>query len=253
MIGVPVPWAEMKPTSSGARAGVGERGAHRDQRAGAELVGLDHVEGVVGGAVADDPAEHRRAAGSRVLLALEDQHAGALAHHEAVAAGVEGARDAVARERTHAPEGGDAQRRQRGLGAAGDDDVGGAALDHPHPFADRVGAGRAGRGDAESGPVNAEPDRDCAGGRVGHHHRDEVRRDAALAAGEERLALLLQGDQAADAGAEDHRDAVGVAVGERSLGRRLVGGRDAELGVAVGATRDARIHVALGVEGARYR
>ena len=162
LIGVPGAVGGDEADLGRARAGVLERGAHRAQRAGALVVGLDHVEGVVGGAVADDAPEHRGAARAGVLLALEDQHRRALAHHEAVAARVEGARDAVARERAHAPEGGDAQRRQRRLGAAGDDDVGGAALDHPHALADRVRAGRAGRGDAEAGAVDAEADRDRA-------------------------------------------------------------------------------------------
>ena len=48
------------------------------------------------------------------------------------------------------------------------------------------------RGDAEAGAVGAEAHRDRAGGRVGHHHRHEVRRDGAVAALQPGLALALQ-------------------------------------------------------------
>ena len=132
------------------RVGVGQRGAHRLRRAAAVLVGLGDVEGVVGGAVARDAREDRRPASLRVLLALEHEHARALAHDEAVALRVEGLGDALARQRAHALEGGDAQPGEGGLGASGDDGVDLAAHDHPGGLADGVPAGGARARDAEA-------------------------------------------------------------------------------------------------------
>src|SRR6185503_15339234 len=105
----------------------------------------------------------------------------------------------------------------------------------------------------EPGAVRAETHRDHAGGGVGHHHRDEVRGHRALAALEEVAALLLEREQAADAGADDHAEALDVdALGHARLLGRLRGGGDREVGVAIRATHVLRRHGALGVElGAR--
>ena len=92
-----------------------------------------------------------RAALLGVLELLEDEHAGALAHDEAVAIDVERPRLAFSRllvarrQRAHRVEAADAERRDRRLGAAGDHRVGVAALDEPHRLADRVRARRARR------------------------------------------------------------------------------------------------------------
>jgi hypothetical protein len=133
------------------------------------------------------------------------------------------------------------------------DDVGLAARDHAQRLADRVAARRAGRAHGEPGAVRAQAHRDHAGGGVGHHHRDEVRGDRALAALEEGAALLLEGQEAADAGADDHAEALDVdALRDVGLLGRLRRRRDREVRVAVRAPDVLGGHRALGVElGAR--
>ena len=112
-----------------------------------------------------------------------------------------------------------------------------------------VAAGGARARDAEARAVGAEAHRDRAGGRVGHHHRHEVRGDGTVAALQPRLALVLQGREAADAGAHEHAEALGVdAVGQAGLLGRLHRRGHRELRVAVGAPRLLGRHGDLGVE-----
>ena len=113
---------------------------------------------------------------------LEHEEGGAFAHDEAVALDVERAGGAgrvvvAAGQRPHAGEGGDGDGRDHGLGAAGEDDVGGAVADQPGPLADGVAAGGAGGGDAEvrAGPAELHGHDGRRG--VGHHHRHEERPD----------------------------------------------------------------------------
>ena len=77
---------------------------------------------------ADDLGEDRRAAVERVLGRLDDEDAGALAEHEAVAGPIERARGALGivvalRQRAHVRERRERHRQERRLGAAREDDV----------------------------------------------------------------------------------------------------------------------------------
>jgi len=74
------------------------------------------VECVGAGAVAEQLAQHGGPALLGHLGRFEHEHAGALAHHEAVAAGVERTRDARFGQRAHRAEAGVRQRRDAGLG-----------------------------------------------------------------------------------------------------------------------------------------
>src|SRR3981081_1014131 len=95
--------------------------------------------------LAGDPGEDRRAALFRVLHVLEDEHHGALAHDEAVAPEVErtasllGLLVAFAR-RLDLAEGAHRERRDGGLGAAGEHRDRVAALDDLRRLADAVRA-----------------------------------------------------------------------------------------------------------------
>ena len=86
--GVEVAWALMCTMSAGASSASRERPQDRPGAAAARRVGLGDVVGVGGDAGAEHLGVDPRAAGLGVLLGLEHQHAGALAEHEAVAAGV---------------------------------------------------------------------------------------------------------------------------------------------------------------------
>ncbi len=180
---------------------------------------LGDVVGVGGAGVAGELGVDARAARPSVLLIFQQQDAGALAHHEAVALGVEGAAGVrgivvVARERVHGAEGGDADRRDAALGAAGEHRDGVAAPDHLGRLADGVGAGGAGGDGGEVRPARVDLDRDVAGGDVGDELRDEEGADAVRALVEEHLELVVAGVQPADARADDHADVVGVLLGD---------------------------------------
>src|SRR5215210_3331391 len=74
----------------GVEAGILERVDHRPLHTAAVLIGRCYVVGVGRAAVAGDCGDRFCAAALRVLLALQDEGPGALAHHEAVATLVEG-------------------------------------------------------------------------------------------------------------------------------------------------------------------
>ena len=87
------------------------------------------------------------------------------------------------------------------------------------------------------GPGPAELHGDGARGRVRHHHRDEERAHPAGALLDVDRDLLLERDQPADAGAEDHRAARRIGAGVAGVGERVGRGRDTELRHAVDAAR----------------
>src|SRR6185437_14169702 len=148
-----------------------------------------------------------------VLEGFEHDHAGALAHYEAVAVLVIGPRGARrlfvegGRERAQRREAGERNAVDRRFGAAGQHHVGVAEHDHAGAVADRVRAGRSGGDDGMIGTLEPEFDRDVAGGEIDDAAGNEERRYPARA-------LLVQGDRdagdaldAADAGADQHAGA----------------------------------------------
>ena len=109
-----------------------------------------------------------RAAGARHLQFLQNQDAGAFAHHESVAILVPRPggplRFVVARgKRAHGGEPADPHGRHGGFRAAADHGVGIAALNHAVGIADGMGAGGAGRGGGGIRPFGAAPDGNVAG------------------------------------------------------------------------------------------
>ena len=138
---------------------------------------------VVRGAVAEHLGVDRRAARARGLELLEHEDARPLPHDEARTRRVERPRGErrvllLGDEPAHRAEPGEDERRDRRLGAAGEDDVGLAAPDRRRRLADRGRAGRA-RGDGrEVLSLEAELDRDLPARRVDEHRGDEERRDA---------------------------------------------------------------------------
>ena len=157
-------------------------------------------------------------AGLGVLVLLEHHDGGALAHDEAVAAGVVGPRgggDVVVAggQGLHLREAGERQRVDRGLGATGDDDVGATRADHVVARAHRLRAGGAGRDGGVGAGARAELERDVAGRGVRHEHRDGEREDPAHALLLEDVPLVEQGPHAADAGADRDAEAQRVELG----------------------------------------
>ena len=122
-----------------------------------------------------------------MLVFFEHDHAGALAHHEAVAVLVVGPRGALrrvveaGRERAR---GGKARHRNpvdRRFRAARHHHVGIAERDQAAGIADRVRAGRAGGDDRAVGALEAELDRHVAGRQIDDAARNEERRHPARA------------------------------------------------------------------------
>jgi hypothetical protein len=163
--------------------------------------------------------------------AFQHQHAGALTEHQAVAASVErpaglGRIVPAVRQRAGVAERGRERRKQRGLAAAGQHQVGLACAQDPHRLTDRLGTGRAGRPDRGGVAADAELDRDPGRGHVRQHTGQHVRADPQPSLAGVLDDLLFEQCQAADAG-NDHRDPARVdvpahldaGVGQRVLGR----------------------------------
>ena len=116
--------------SAGVRPARFSAGCHAAEGAVAVLGRRGDVVGVAGQAVADHLGIDLGAARLGVLELLEHDDAGALAHDEAVAVPVVGARGLlgrvveVGRQRAAGGEAGDARAADRRFGAAGDHHVG---------------------------------------------------------------------------------------------------------------------------------
>ena len=175
-----------------------------------------------------------------MIEAFEDDGAGALGDDEAVATQVEGFTSAarVVASGCKGAQGGEAgeeERRQGRFGAAGDHDVGVAAADNLGCLADGAGAGSAGGDDGHVGPESAGKNGDLAGDRVRQDVGEEKGADTAVALAQEEVALLVEEDVTAGAGAED--DACLRPEGqmrlEAGIGHGFEGGDGAHLDVAV--------------------
>ena len=146
-------------------------GAHEARAARSRL---GDVVRVCRGAVADQLGIDARATRPRVFFFLQQQHACALSHHEAIALASKG-RLALAGRRCGGRaraclEGRDAHRGDRALGAAGEHGVGVAAPDHLARLTDGACARRAGGDGGEVRPARVDRHRDDTGGDVGDEH-----------------------------------------------------------------------------------
>ena len=137
-----------------------------------------------------------------------------------------------------------------GLGAAGEHGVAPAVADEPGGVGDGVGAGGARGGHALARALEAVAHRDRRRRGVAHHHRDQERRHPPRALLVADVALLLDRDQAADAGADQDADAHRVRgeparllEGLRRRPRRRTAGTDRPAGPPWGCRRRARVEV----------
>ena len=241
----------------------GERHAHRVDGAAALWVGGGEVVGVAGGAVAGQLGVDARAALLGVLQLFQHQHAGALADHEPVAAAVERAAGLLGgvvvagADRLQSAETGHRQRRDRRLGTAAQDHVGGAVLDPAVRLADGVVGGGAGGHHGVGGAARVDADGDVAGRDVADHLRHQQRVHPPRTALEQVREFRLQGVQPAEADTQQHPGAVRIEPLGRQAGvvERLHRGHDGVAGEDVHAPRLARLQdAAIAVIGnlARY-
>ena len=128
--------------------------------------------------MADDFGIDLRSPGDGSIALLEHEDGGALAHDETVPPGIErprGVRRIVvaAAHRPDDAEGGEGERRERGLGSAREHYVGASVADGVKRFADGDGARRAAHGVRRVGAGESEFDRDVtARGSAKHGQRE---------------------------------------------------------------------------------
>ena len=214
-------------------SGLRQRGAHAAHDLGAIGIHLHAVIGITGRGVAFDAGIDARAPGPRAILALEREHPGAFAEHEAVAAAIEragGLRRAIVvagGHRAHAREPEHHARQHAAVGAARQQDVVLVEQQEHAGIAHRVGGAGAAGGEDVADAVQPERDRNLARHHAADAERDGVGRDVTAVVGEEVLVLLLADVDAAAARADDHAGA-GLAEAEAGVIPRLARGPNAE-------------------------
>ena len=215
------------------------------------------VEGVARQAVADDLGIDPGAPRLGVLELFEHHDARALAHHEAVAVAVIGARRAlrliveIGRERAAGGEARDRQPADRRLGAAREHHVGIAERHQPRGIADGMRAGRAGGDHGVVRTFEAMLDRDIAGGEIDQASGNEERADAARALLGKQQRGLLDALKAADARADQHAGADLVLIGGRlpaGILQRLGGGAHGVDDEVVDLALLLRLHPVVGLK-----
>ena len=159
------------------------RQRYRTGNAGSLGIGARDVIGIIGVAVAHDLGINVRTTRLRMLHALENQHAGALAHHKAVAVCIERTasrrRVRISGESTAGCKARNGIGDDGGLGAAGENRIGIAMLDGAECLAHGMGRGRAGGHHGQGRALCLVADCDIARSHIGDHHRDHIGRCAA--------------------------------------------------------------------------
>ena len=127
---------------------LGHRQRYRTGNAGSLGIGARDVIGIIGVAVAHDLGINVRPASQCMLHALQHEHAGALAHHKAVAVCIKRTasrrRVRISGESTAGCKARNGIGDDGGLGAAGENRIGIAMLDGAECLAHGMGRGRAG-------------------------------------------------------------------------------------------------------------
>ena len=172
--------------------------------------------GVAGDAVAAQLAVNLGPAGHGVLVLLQHQGAGALAHDKAAAAGVKGrAGDGgvlLGGEGLHVAKARHANGDDGRLGAAGEHRVQIAVLNGPVGLANGVVACGAGGDNGDGSPLKVVLDGDKAAGHVDDHAgHEEGGTPGGGALLHQQVLLLGKGVHAANAGAKVGADALGRA------------------------------------------
>src|SRR5215217_1196526 len=194
----------------------------------ADLLGRGYVVGVGGTAVAGDGGDRFCAAALRVLLALQNQCTGALTHHEAIAALVEGTAgpDGVVVTAAHGPYRAEARHREGrdgGFRGAGYHHVGVPAPDQLESLRDRLPSRGAGENRTLARSRGAERDSKLPGRHVRDHHRDQERADPSRSTLVHDPVLALPGREPPDTTAHHDRDALGALADQVHYPRALGG------------------------------
>lgn len=223
---------------------------HRHRQPLPFRIGLGDVKRVARRCIAREFAIDARPARQRVVERLQHQHAGALTHDEAVAIAVERAARLLRRivpraHGLHRAEARIGEGRDGGLTAACNHDVRVAPPDRVRRLAQRMGAGRTGRDEAEIGPARAILDGDQARTHVADQRGDREGRHLARPTLHEHAQLVLKRVHAADSRPDHHAHAVGILAGhvDSRIGHRLLRRHETKVRIAVVAPRFLGIHV----------
>ena len=214
--------------------------------------------GVPGQPVAEDLRVDLRSARAGVLVLLQNDDPGPLAHHEPVPVGVPRTRGALGigrvlrAQRLAGIEARDADLADRTLGAAGHHDVRIVQRDQARRISDGVRAGRAGGDDRVVRSLEPVPDADLARDQVDERTGDEEGAHPLRTALLDEHSGLGNGGQTADARSDHHPGPqlrlVGQVGDARLLHRLLRGGHAVEDEV-VDLAPLLRLHERVGIEG----
>ena len=220
----------------GVEVGVAQGVAHDAESAFMFGSGLGHVIGVGGHAITNQLGEDGSVAAASVFEFFENEDACAFAHDEAVTIFVPGAAGAggivvAGGKGAHGGESANSHGSNGGFGAAGDHDIGIAALDDTEGIADGVGAGGAGGSGGFVRALGAEAHGNVSGGEIDDGGGNEEGGNLARSAFEERRMLALDHVESADAGADVNADALGIFWRDLKPGHLhgFVGGGDGEV------------------------
>ncbi len=175
-----------------------------------------------------------------VFVLFQEDDARAFGEEEPIAVGIEGAGGVLGivvalGQGFEGDEAAQAERGERGFGAAGDHDIGGVVADGVGGVGDGVGGRGAGGGDGGVGALEPVVDRDIARAGVAHelgHHEGGEPVGAFL---HELAVAGFELFDAADAGADDRTAAPRIFLGKIDFGvtNRIDGSIECELGEAI--------------------
>ncbi len=230
-----------------------ERGGHRDAGARTGLVRIGQMRGVATRAVARQLGVDARPARQRVLTLLEREHARALADHEPVALGVEGAAGALGavtqrRERAQVAVAREHHGRDRRVGPAREHRVGAARADQPERDADCIRTGSARGAGRRRRAAQLQRARHRGAGRVGERERNEERADPIRATLEVGSVCLVERAHAAVGRADARAHALGREAEIARIRERELCGSCGQLRATVHAARVAAAEERLAVE-----
>src|SRR5579885_3133175 len=211
---------------------------------------LGHVIGIAGRSITYHFCENMRSTRLREFQVFQDQHAGAFAHHKAVASGVERTAGSLrvviaSRERVHIIESGHGYRCNASFRPARDHGFGIATANGFPGFAYRIGASREGGYSSPVRPFRARHNGDKPRRSIDDHHIDEEWADAVRSSIKKDFELVMQRDQPANATADVHADVVGILFGDLQarLGKRLLRGCDSDMLIGVAAAIVSTVHI----------
>src|SRR5579875_685169 len=224
--------------------------AHGAYEAFAAWRGLGHMISVACRSITNHFRENMRSSRLRKFQVFQNQHAGAFAHHKAIASGVERTAGPLrvviaARERGHIIERGHGNRRDASFGPTCDHGFGIATANGFPGLAYRIGAGRAGGYGRPVRPFRARHNGGKSRRPIDNHHVNEEWADAAWPSFKKDTELIVQRYQATNAAADVNADVVSVLFGDLQtrLDKGLLSSSNCDMLIRVAAANFFAVHI----------